>query len=233
MDRMFALVPAAGTGSRMGEGPPKQYLPLAGRAMIHHTLWSLMRARRIERVFVVLAPDDPEWDGLDWSAFGDRLVSLRCGGASRAESVRNGLAAAPGVEDDDWVLVHDAARPCLPLEALERLVATLSGDAVGGLLAVRAADTLKRGDADDRVVETVPRQHIWHAQTPQMFRRGLLLRAIDYAGPAATDEASAVEALGLKPLLVEGDSRNLKVTFPGDLALAELLLKNMESAERL
>jgi 2-C-methyl-D-erythritol 4-phosphate cytidylyltransferase len=228
MDRMFALVPAAGSGSRMGGEQPKQYLPLAGQTLIHHSLRALLRAPRIERVFVVLEADDTRWDGHEWSAFGERLLPLRCGGATRAESVRNGLAAAPGVTDEDWVLVHDAARPCLPGEALERLIATLARDAVGGLLALRAADTLKRGDADDRVVETVERRHIWQAQTPQMFRRGPLLRALDRAGAAVTDEASAVEALGLRPRLVEGDPRNIKVTYPRDLALAELILKSLD-----
>lgn len=225
---MFALVPAAGSGSRMGEGPPKQYLSLAGEPMLHHAIAALTRSPRIERVFVVLAPQDREWERRERPDFGERIVTLRCGGATRAQSVRNGLSAAPGVDDDDWMLVHDAARPCLPADSLERLMATLEDDPVGGLLALRAADTLKRGDEDDRVTETVPRGDIWQAQTPQMFRRGLLLRALDRAGPAVTDEAAAVEALGLKPRLVPGDPRNMKITFPGDLALAELILRDME-----
>jgi 2-C-methyl-D-erythritol 4-phosphate cytidylyltransferase len=135
-----------------------------------------------------------------------------------------------GLGDDDWVLVHDAARPCLPARALERLLEAVAGDAVGGLLAVRVADTLKRGDADDRVVETVPRSGLWQAQTPQMFRRGLLLRALDQAGADVTDEAGAVEALGLRPRLVPGDPRNVKITFPEDLDLAETILAAAERA---
>ncbi len=225
---MFALVPAAGTGSRLGGDTPKQYRLLAGRPMIHHALRVLAAAPAIERVFVVLAPDDAIGRGEDWGALSPKIVPLSCGGATRAASVAGGLRAAPGLGDDDWVLVHDAARPCLSAAALGALVAALKDDEVGGLLAVRAADTLKRGDAAERVLETVPREDIWQAQTPQMFRRGLLLRALEHAGSGVTDEASAVEALGLKPRLVPGETRNIKVTLPQDLALAELILQSME-----
>ncbi|HEX6828894.1 MAG TPA: 2-C-methyl-D-erythritol 4-phosphate cytidylyltransferase [Burkholderiales bacterium] len=224
---MFALVPAAGTGTRMGEGTPKQYLPLAGRPMIHHALRALAAAPAIERVFLVLAPGDAMGRAEDWSAVSPKVVPLACGGATRAESVANGLRAATGVGDDDWVLVHDAARPCLSQAALAALVNALVEDAVGGLLAVRASDTLKRGNGDCRVMETVSRDDIWQAQTPQMFRRGLLLKALEQAGAAVTDEASAVEALGLMPRLVPGETRNIKVTVPQDLALAELILRSM------
>ena len=228
---MFALVPAAGTGSRMGEETPKQYLPLAGRPMIHHALRALAAAPAIERVFLVLAPGDAGGRARDWSAVAPKVLPLACGGATRAESVTNGLRAAPGVGDDDWVLVHDAARPCLSQAALAALIAAIAEDAVGGLLALRAADTLKRGDADGRVAETVPRDDIWQAQPPQMFRRGLLLQALEHAGSAVTDEASAVEALGLRPRLVPGETRNIKVTVPEDLVLAELILRSMERQE--
>ena len=226
---MFALVPAAGSGSRLGGDAPKQYRPLAGRPMIHHALRVLAAAPAIQRVFVVLAADDALGRGQDWGAVSAKVAPLFCGGATRAESVANGLRAAPGVGDDDWVLVHDAARPCLSPAALAALIAALAEDEVGGLLAVRAADTLKRGDAAQRVLETVPRDDIWQAQTPQMFRRGLLLRALEHAGSAVTDEASAVEALGLKPRLVPGEARNIKVTVPQDLALAELILRSMNA----
>jgi 2-C-methyl-D-erythritol 4-phosphate cytidylyltransferase len=224
---MFALVPAAGTGSRMGEGTPKQYLPLAGRPMIHHALRALAAASAIERVFLVLAPEDDVGRAQDWSAVSSKVVPLTCGGSTRAVSVANGLRAASGIADEDWVLVHDAARPCLSQAALGAIIAALAQDGVGGLLAVRAADTLKRGGEDGRVLETVPRDQIWQAQTPQMFRRGLLLRALEQAGTGVTDEASAVEALGLRPRLLPGETRNIKVTVPQDLALAELILRSM------
>ncbi|HEX9181575.1 MAG TPA: 2-C-methyl-D-erythritol 4-phosphate cytidylyltransferase, partial [Burkholderiales bacterium] len=154
MTRMFALVPAAGTGSRMGEGTPKQYLPLAGRPMIHHALGALAAASAIERVFVVLALGDVYGRAQDWSAVSPKVVVLPCGGATRAGSVANGLRAGAGVSDEDWVLVHDAARPCLSGAVLDGMIAALAQDEVGGLLAVRAADTLKRGGEDGRVLET-------------------------------------------------------------------------------
>lgn len=233
MTRMFALVPAAGTGSRMGEGTPKQYLSLAGRPMIHYALRALAGASAIESVFLVLAPCDDLGRAQDWNAVSPKVVPLACGGATRAESVANGLRAASGVADTDWVLVHDAARPCLSRAALEAMISALVQDDVGGLLAVPAADTLKRGGEDGRVLQTVPRDQIWQAQTPQMFRRGLLLRALEHAGSGVTDEAGAVEALGLRPRLVPGETRNIKVTVPQDLALAELILRSMETETRL
>jgi 2-C-methyl-D-erythritol 4-phosphate cytidylyltransferase len=174
--------------------------------------------------FVVLAPDDERWASHDWGAFGDRLAPLWCGGATRRDSVLNGLIAMANVVDpEDWVLVHDAARPCLARADLERLIDSVRDDDVGGILAVPLADTLKRADAADRIASTEPRERLWLAQTPQMFRHGTLLRAIGGSGQA-TDEAQAVEALGLKPRLVPGSPRNLKVTFPGDAAIAERLL---------
>ncbi len=214
----------------MGLGPPKQYLPVGGRPMLRHAIDALLASPRIEKIFVVIAAGDSEWSRHDWSSSVSKVEALTCGGATRAESVRNGLRMAPGLGDDDWVLVHDAARPCLPARALERLVEAVAGDAVGGLLAVRVADTLKRGDAEDRVVATVARSGLWQAQTPQMFRRGLLLRALDQAGADVTDEAGAVEALGLRPRLVPGDPRNVKITFPEDLDLAETILAATEHA---
>jgi 2-C-methyl-D-erythritol 4-phosphate cytidylyltransferase len=150
---------------------------------------------------VVLHPEDRLFDQQPWGHMGERMTLLRCGGATRAESVRNGLSALrDDLADDDWVLVHDAARPCLAIELLQRLIDTLDGDAVGGLLAVPVADTLKRSDADQRVARTEPREGLWRAQTPQMFRYGLLTRALAGTDLAAvTDEAGAVEALGLSP----------------------------------
>ena len=219
-----ALVPAAGGGSRMASALPKQYLPLLGRPLIWHTLAALAAVPAIERIFVVLAPDDRHWADHDFSAFAGRLQVLRCGGASRAESVANGLAAMSGVAESAWVLVHDAARACLPAERVAALMAVVADDDVGGILAVPVADTLKR-DFDGRIAATVARAGLWQAQTPQMFRRGLLIQALA-AARDVTDEASAVEALGMSPRLVEGDVANLKITYPPDLRLAELILRD-------
>lgn len=229
MEKFFALIPAAGSGSRMGNELPKQYLPLAGRPMIYHALRTLCCSPRIAGVFLVLAPGDSEWSRYDWSEFSGKLVVFDCGGAARAESILNGLKAAPGataIGGDDWVLVHDAARPCLSAAQLDRLIDELADDAVGGLLAVPVADTLKRSDASSRVERTESREGLWQAQTPQMFRYKLLVDALSRVGGAAmTDDAGAVEALGLHPRLVLSDARNLKVTYPQDLALAELILR--------
>ncbi len=225
---MIALVPAAGAGSRMQSVCPKQYLRLHGEPLIAHTLRALARESRIASIVVVVSPDDAHWDNYDWSEWQGRLRVLRCGGAMRAQSVLNGLdALSTDISDDTWVLVHDAARPCLPHEALSRLIDNVQHDAVGGLLAVPVADTLKRADAEGRVAATEPRAGLWQAQTPQMFRYGLLKRALLPAGADITDEASAIEHLGLKPLLVEADSRNLKVTQPRDLQLASLILEHL------
>ena len=224
MPRYFAIVPAAGTGARFGAELPKQYLPLAGRPLIHHTLQALCRAPQIERVLVVLAPDDAHWRGYDWRDIGPKLETVYAGGATRAESVLAGLrAAATAAADDDWVLVHDAARPCLSQSMLESLVEALADDPVGGLLAVPVADTLKRADAESRVAATEPRDGLWQAQTPQMFRYAALRSALESCR-VATDEAGAMEAAGFKPKLVKSDTTNLKVTFPADLSLAELIL---------
>ncbi|MDR0441341.1 MAG: 2-C-methyl-D-erythritol 4-phosphate cytidylyltransferase [Candidatus Accumulibacter sp.] len=225
MPKHYALVPAAGSGARFGSGIPKQYLPLAGQPLIHHALDALCRCERIERVWAVVSPDDPWWDAHDWSSLGVRLEVLRCGGATRAESVANGLAAIECVvANDDWMLVHDAVRPGLTQALLTGLCEALRGDSVGGLLAVPVADTLKRTDAGQRVVATESREGLWQAQTPQMFRYGLLRRALA-SRHTFTDEAGAIEAIGCQPLLVRSDASNFKVTYPADLELAEWLLK--------
>ena len=230
MANFFALIPAAGSGSRMGEELPKQYLPLAGKPMIYHALRRLYSSPRITGIFVVLAFKEQEWARYDWSEFSGKLIVLECGGETRAASVLNGLKAArarSAVGDDDWVLVHDAARPCLGRAQLEKLMDELAEDKVGGLLAVPVADTLKRGDANSRVERTESRENLWQAQTPQMFRYKLLVEALSMTGGVTmTDDAGAIEALGLHPKLVLSDARNLKVTYPQDLALAELILKN-------
>ncbi len=223
MSEFYALVPAAGSGSRMGSELPKQYLDLAGRPMIYHALSTLCASPDIAAVFVVLAPDDEHFRRYDWSHCGDKLETLYCGGATRAESVTNGLMASE-LELDDWVLVHDAARPCLTQAQLSRLIGELRDDEVGGILAAPVADTLKRANSGRRIARTENRDGLWAAQTPQMFRSGLLMQALQTA-PQVTDEASAIEALGLHPKLVESESTNFKVTYPQDIRLAELLLR--------
>jgi len=219
----IALVPAAGSGSRMGSDVPKQYLPLLGRPLITHTLDALAASPLIDRVVVVVSADDGWFDDAKLSeTCRKKLTLLRCGGATRAESVRNGLRALEAsTQADDWVLVHDAARPCITVDDIASLSDALAENPVGGLLAVPVADTLKRADGQLRVLETVPRTALWRAQTPQMFRIGLLTDALNQSAAAEiTDEASAVERLGLQPQLVPGSERNIKVTYPSDIALA-------------
>jgi len=226
--RYFALIPAAGSGTRMGAGTPKQYAPLAGKPLLQHAVQLLCAHPRIEQVFVVLSPGDERFGACDWSACGDRISALFCGGETRAASVFNGLLAAnDAIDGSDWVLVHDAARPCLRTGDVDRLIAEVGDSEVGGLLGVPVADTLKRANADREAVHTEAREHLWRAQTPQMFRYRVLIEALRRADIAAvTDESSAVEQTGARPKLVPGSVTNLKVTYPEDLALAELILKN-------
>ncbi len=229
MSRYIALLPAAGVGARMGGHTPKQYLDLAGRPMLWHSIAAFQRHPAITAVHVVLSPDDGYWADFDGSGF-DKLKTWRCGGASRAASVLNGLdALAAEVDEQDWILVHDAARPCITATLIDRLIEVLADDPVGGLLALPVADTLKRESQDGRVLETVPRAGLWGAQTPQMFRFGVLREALRRAGPEVTDEASAIERLGLAPRLVMGDARNLKVTWPADREIAACLLSRSGS----
>lgn len=211
-------------------GGAKQFQLLAGKPMLWHAARAL-DIPTIETIFVVLAKDDRQFRAQDWSAFGKgRIEPLYCGGATRAESVHNGLIAAmAGIDPDDWVLVHDAARPCLPRADLDRLIAECTGDAIGGILALPIAETVKRVAKDEagvaRVAKSEDRSQLWLAQTPQMFRVGLLAQALHAAKGEPTDEASAVERLGLQPRLVTGSRRNIKVTYAEDLAIAEAILQ--------
>jgi 2-C-methyl-D-erythritol 4-phosphate cytidylyltransferase len=219
---MFALIPAAGSGSRASSAAPKQYAMLAGRPMLWHAVRAVC-VPPVQAVFAVLAPDDKTFESHDWSAFEGRLHPLYCGGESRRDSVHNGLVATMDeVDASDWVLVHDAARPCLSSADLTKLIAACEADEVGGILALPVADTVKRGI--DTIEKTEDRSDLWLAQTPQMFRAGTLLHALRRARGPVTDEASAVEQLGLKPRLVRGSRDNLKVTWPEDLPLAEAIL---------
>jgi 2-C-methyl-D-erythritol 4-phosphate cytidylyltransferase len=218
-----ALIPAAGSGQRAAAGAPKQYAALCGRPMLWHAVRAVC-VPPVETVFVVLAPGDDAFGAHDWSAFEGRLEPLYCGGETRRDSVYNGLVSAmAGMETDDWVLVHDAARPCLPAADLQKLVREAQDDEVGGILALPVAETVKTG-LNGRIESTADRARLWLAQTPQMFRAGLLMQALQRA-KNVTDEAAAVEQLGLKPRLVAGSRENLKVTWPEDLAIAEGILK--------
>lgn len=232
--RLFALVPCAGTGTRAGRDRPKQYADVAGRAMVAHTLAALTQVQGLRATLVVLAPGDRHFETAVPEFAGEQAWVVRSGGASRAASVANGLAELTrrDAADDDWVLVHDAARCLLRPGWVQRLVDACRDDAVGGLLALPLADTLKQARAD-RVERTLPRADKWLAQTPQMFRLGLLRQALQHAGDGVTDEAGAIEALGHAPLLVPGELENFKLTWPQDLVLAARLLRtrDLEAAE--
>jgi len=231
----IALVPAAGGGSRFGAPMPKQYAQLAGRPLIARTLDRLAGALALDAIVVVIAPDDTWYDRVVGPRSGVEV--LRCGGATRVATVANALAALAGrCAERDWVLVHDAARPCVPVAALRRLVDEIDDDPVGGLLAIPVADTLKREAParPGRASATESRVGLWQAQTPQMFRFGVLRAALSAPDAAtATDEAQAVEAIvrpGPGPRLVAGSPLNVKVTYPADLALAAAILELQESA---
>jgi 2-C-methyl-D-erythritol 4-phosphate cytidylyltransferase len=224
--RCHALLPCAGTGSRAGTELPKQYQPIAGQPMVLHTLDALRAVARLDRCVVVIAPDDAFWASQPVGT-----VLARCGGATRAESVFNGLQALleQGADAHDWVLVHDAARCLVTPAQVDALIDACWNDAVGGLLALPLPDTLK-AEADGRVAVTVDRADKWLAQTPQMFQLGALHAALaataatGFAG--VTDEASAMEMAGHRPLLVRGSAQNFKVTYPEDFALAEAVLRS-------
>lgn len=224
--RHWAVVPAAGKGTRMGVDRPKQYLELAGRSVLEHTLGRLLAEPRIAGIVVPLAADDDYGRALV-ARCGAR-VTTTIGGAERCHSVLNGLDALPGAAGDDWVLVHDAARPCLRQADLAALIDTLAADACGGILAVPVRDTLKRCRTDGRIEHTVDRERLWHALTPQMFRVRMLrdaLRAALAAHRLVTDEAQAIELAGCVPRVVEGHADNIKITRPEDLPLADHYLR--------
>lgn len=224
--RCFALVPCAGVGERAGQGVPKQYVPVAGQSLVAHTLDALARVPGLQATLVVLAEADSLFESQAPAFRGPGAWVARCGGPTRAATVAAGLAELRrrGSRAHDWVLVHDAARCLLQPAWVERLIDACRQDAVGGLLALPLADTLKQAGADGRIERTLDRYGKWLAQTPQMFRLGRLQQALAQAGSAVTDEASAIEALGEAPLLVRGELENFKVTWPQDLALAGRLL---------
>lgn len=226
----WVVVPAAGRSARFGGDVPKQYLSVLGRPLIRHTLERLAAHPRVSGLCVVLAADDAHWAG--WREFKGKPVVTCVGGAERADSVLAGVRALPAsVREKDWVLVHDAARPCLRHDDLDRLLDHGSAHDVGAILAVPVRDTLKRANARGAIERSEPRERLWRALTPQLFRRAALERALESAlaaGVRITDEAMAFERLGLSPLLIEGAEDNFKVTTKADLALAEFLLARFD-----
>ncbi len=225
------IIPAAGAGSRMQNVLPKQYMPLAGKPIISHTIQVFFNHPRITSIHLALSVDDLFWRNLPLDP-ASKLKLHYTGGNSRSETVLNTLLAID-VDGDDWVLVHDAARPGLTYALLDKLLNALENDAVGGLLALPVADTLKRSGENYKIEQTVERTDLWQAQTPQMFKYGVLKYALQAnnseassrAENRATDESEAIEAIGLKPTLVQGELRNLKITYPQDLVLLEALFK--------
>jgi 2-C-methyl-D-erythritol 4-phosphate cytidylyltransferase len=224
MSPCVVIIPAGGSGSRFGGPVPKQFSLLDGVPLLHHTLRIFDAHPRIFKIYPVLSAL-PEDLGLAWPFSSTRVQPLACAGPTRAQTVLNALQSLQSLHPPDtWVLVHDAARPCLSRAALDRLIQTLQDDPVGGLLAIPLSDTLKRQNDHDCVATTLDRTGLWAAQTPQMFRLGSLLEALR-AHPAATDESSALEGMGLEPRLVLGEITNLKVTWPADLIFAQAILE--------
>lgn len=218
----IAIVPAGGSGARYGAAVPKQYGVIAGCTVIEHSLRALQSCTVIEHIFVNVQHDDALADQVAAAVPG--VTFLRCAGVTRAQTVQSALTViAKQVKRDAWVLVHDAARPCVSVMDVTRLIEVAGAHAVGGLLATPVSDTLKRGTAENEIAETVARENMWRAQTPQMFRYETLVHALS-ASPDVTDEAQAIEALGLTPLLVAGSARNIKITLPEDAELAEFYL---------
>jgi 2-C-methyl-D-erythritol 4-phosphate cytidylyltransferase len=223
MTLFHVIIPAAGVGTRMENVLPKQYLPLGGKPIISHIIQTFFNNPRIANIHLALSPEDDFWRSLTLNPE-SRLHIHYTGGGSRAETVLNTLKAIH-VDDQDWILVHDAARPGLRIDALDRLLDALETDEVGGLLALPVADTIKKSNEINQVEKTISRQNLWQAQTPQMFRYAMLKRALTEFEGLPTDEAEAIEALGLSPKLVHGELINLKVTYPEDLALLESLFE--------
>ena len=222
----WVIIPAAGVGKRMATDTPKQYLTLNNKTILEHTLSIFDAHNSISEIILVVSQNDEYWKSLDVKL--SKPLHLANGGKERCDSVLNGLKFLEGkANDDDWVLVHDAARPCLRHEDLTLILESLQGSDTGGILAIPVKDTMKRSNTDNKITETVSRENLWHALTPQMFRFGLLKHSIELAlneGEIITDESSAVEFAGYHPILVEGHADNLKITQPGDLALAAYYL---------
>ena len=231
--KFHAVVPAAGTGARMGADIPKQYLTLAGQTVLEHSLDVLLACEQIATVVLVLSADDEHWLEIKGRYKDSRIETLR-GGAERCHSVLNGLDHLAGTAgDNDWVVVHDAARPCVRQQDIEMLMSSLEDDLVSGLLGLPVADTMKQVDSDSVILKTVERDGLWQALTPQMFRLGPLRDALQQAiasGVMVTDDAAAMEMTGYRARTVEGHADNIKITRPGDLQLAEFYLQSRKTS---
>ena len=225
--RFWAVIPSAGVGTRMLADKPKQYLPVRNKPLIEHTLNAFCSHEKITGVVVAVSEQDNYWPALEISS--QPKISTTVGGVERCHSVMNCLKYLSDMAaTDDWVLVHDAARPCISKADIDKLIETLAEDPVGGLLALPVHDTMKRADNVNNVSETVNREGLWHALTPQMFRLADLIQALQQAidrDLIVTDESQAMELAGFKPRLVQGQAQNIKVTHKDDIALAELYLK--------
>ena len=233
--RFWAVIPAAGTGKRMDSAIPKQYLPLHGKTVLEHTLRHIIGHPSIAAVVVVIAQDDQYWPGLA-SVFAEQSLIVVHGGAERCNSVINGLRALSGhAAPQDWVLVHDAARPCVRREDIDRLMESLKDHPIGGLLGIPVTDTMKSTDVQGNIIKTVQREGLWRALTPQMFRYEMLLQALQSIidrGVLVTDESEAMEMSGNSPQMVEGHADNIKITRPQDLSFAEMYLQQQENKLR-
>jgi 2-C-methyl-D-erythritol 4-phosphate cytidylyltransferase len=230
MNKLWIIVPAAGTGTRMAAAIPKQYLPLLDKTILEHTLERLLAIPHQEKILLVLSVDDTHWKTLPLAQ--DARIQSVQGGARRCDSVLNALNLLTNqAVSNDWVLVHDAARPCVALDNILDLLEKIKSHAVGGILGIPVSDTLKKIDASDskkEIIDTVDRQSLWRAQTPQVFRFGLLRECLTRAlmeGKTINDESSAVEVYGYKPLIIEGREDNIKITRPEDLSMAALLMR--------
>ena len=225
-EKLFAIIPAAGLGLRFGSSTPKQYGQILGQPMIYYAISTLSANRKVESIYVVLSPSDKWFNMYDWGNFKKKLKPIYVGGKTRFDTVRNGLKKIECM-DNDWILVHDAARPCLRSETLDNLVIALQKNRVGVVLSKKVTDTIKRSKGSLGLIEqTVSRAGLWHALTPQIFRYDILAKALDHpCADLITDESSAVEQLGLSPMLVESHTTNLKVTTADDLALATMLIE--------
>jgi 2-C-methyl-D-erythritol 4-phosphate cytidylyltransferase len=228
--KYWAIVPSAGSGKRLGAEKPKQYLPIHGKAIIEHTLSCLIKHPAIHKIMVAIAPEDPYWFEIEASLSTSKVI-ITHGGGERCDSVYQALLALKNrAAPDDWILVHDAVRPCLQHAQLNHLMHTLKDHPVGGLLGVRVTDTLKKTDSANHVLSTLDRAHLWQAQTPQMFRYRLLMDSLKNAiaqRQPVTDEASAISFFGYQPMMVEGVSSNIKITYPEDLVLAAHILVSL------
>ena len=226
----WVIMPAAGAGLRMGQNTPKQYLKLLGKTVLEYSVDFFCNYQEIKGVVVVLSDGDPYWP--ETGLANHKKINVTQGGVERCHSVQNGLHYLRTIANpDDWVLVHDAARPCIQKSDIDKLITSLKDNPIGGILAFPVKDTMKRGDQHGNVIDTVNRQGLWHALTPQMFRFSLLDSAIDNAlsqNIIVTDEAQAIELYGKQPILVEGSVKNIKITNPGDLKIAELYISEQE-----